>query len=231
MMFISVIIPTLNEESYIGDLLDFLTKHPQKNQFEVIVVDGQSDDQTAEIVKSYNVALHFANASSRALQMNTGAKHAVGDIFYFVHADVQLVSSFVDDILKAEEQGFNSGCFRFRFVKPSNPLLYINGFFTRFPFEWCRGGDQTLFITREAFDRVDGFDESYVIMEDYDLLSRLKKNSVPFKIIPKSVQVSSRKYEANSYLKVQMANLKAMKMYRKGFNPKEIKDFYMQALN
>lgn len=228
---ISIIIPTLNEENHIGDLLQFLTQHPQNDMFEIIVVDGHSGDKTVEIVKTFNTALYFSNPCSRALQMNDGAAHAKGDILYFVHADVHLIPSFVDDIFQSVGQGFDSGCFRFKFDRPTNPLLHINSFFTRFPFRWCRGGDQTLFITRKAFDRVDGFNERYVIMEDYELLDRLGEANISFQVIPKSIKVSARKYEKNSYLKVQTANLKAMKMYKKGTNPEHIKEFYAQALN
>ncbi len=230
-MLISVIIPTLNEEKYISSLLNFLIHHPQKDQFEVIVVDGNSQDQTGEIVKSYNVPLYFSNQRSRALQMNEGAKHATGRVFYFVHADVQLISSFVDDISETVNGGIASGCYRFCFDRPPNPLLHINGFFTRFPYKWCRGGDQTLFITKKAFEKIGGFDGRYVIMEDYDLLDRLEEENISFKVLSKSVKVSARKYEANSYLKVQLANLRAMKMYKRGDSPEEIKKFYTRALN
>lgn len=230
-MLISVIIPTLNEEKHIGTLLEFLTNHAQKDQFEVIVVDGKSDDNTAAITKSFDVPLYFADPCSRAIQLNSGAEQANGDILYFVHADVQLVPSFVDDIIKSVSEGKESGCYRFKFDQPSNPLLHINGFFTRFPFKWCRGGDQTLFITKEAFGKINGFDERFVIMEDYDLLDRIEQKNIAFQIIPKSVKVSARKYEENSYLKVQLANLKAMKMYKKGVSPISIKKFYTTALN
>lgn len=228
---ISVIIPTLNEEEHIGAILDFLKDHPLQDQFEVIVVDGNSTDRTLSIVNSYNVFPCSTEHCSRALQMNIGARHAKGDILYFVHADVKLIPSFVDDIIDAIRRGFVSGCYRFKFDHPRNPLLHINGFFTRFPFKWCRGGDQTLFISKEAFDEIGGFDERYVIMEDYDLLDRLEHKGMSFKVIPKSVKVSARKYLSNSYLKVQMTNLKAMKMYKRGVSPHAIKNFYAQALD
>ncbi|WP_425391433.1 TIGR04283 family arsenosugar biosynthesis glycosyltransferase [Ekhidna sp.] len=231
MVFISIIIPTLNEEQYIGHLLQFLQKHPQQSHFEVIVVDGGSIDQTKEIVKTFNVTLHEADKASRAHQMNEGARLASGDILYFVHADTQLVDSFVNDIQSSIEQGIKSGCYRFKFKDPKNPLLHINGFFTRFPFKWCRGGDQTLFISKADFDTIGGFNERYVIMEDYDMLDRLEKHNIPFNVLPKSVKVSARKYNENSYLKVQIANLKAMKMYKRGEDPEKIREYYCGALD
>ncbi|MEQ9007681.1 MAG: TIGR04283 family arsenosugar biosynthesis glycosyltransferase, partial [Ekhidna sp.] len=196
-MVISIIIPTLNEENYIGTLLTFLSSHPLKDQFEIIVVDGGSTDATATIVKEYDCRLTSTTIQSRAHQMNEGAKLAKGDVLYFVHADTQLIPSFVDDIETAIQAGANSGCYRFKFYKPKNPLLHINGYFTRFPFKWCRGGDQTLFIKKDLFGSLGGFDEHYVIMEDFELLDRLERQNVPFMVLPKSVKVSARKYEKN----------------------------------
>lgn len=229
-MLISIIIPTLNEEECISSLLRFLVNHPDRAQFEIIVVDGGSTDKTLGVVQSFGLEAYQTMVASRAHQMNEGARKANGDMLYFVHADTQLLTSFAKDIFQAISSGFQSGCYRFRFLNPKNPLLHINGFFTRFPFKWCRGGDQTLFITREAFNRVGGFDERFVIMEDYDMLDRLQESRISFTVLPKSVKVSARKYDKNSYLKVQLANLKAMKMYRRGESPKLIKEFYYQAL-
>lgn len=227
-MFISVIIPVLNEENHIGKLLSFLDEHPQKNQFEVILVDGGSLDNTLSIINTHNVLVVQTKQSSRAHQMNEGVKVAKGDILYFVHADIEIVDSFVDDITASIKSGVKSGCYRFKFARTKNPLLHINGFFTRFPFKWCRGGDQTLYLTRKCFNELGGFNEAYVIMEDYDLLDRLTE---PLKIIPKSVKVSARKYDKNSYMKVQLTNMKAMKMYRRGVKPTVIKEFYLRELN
>jgi rSAM/selenodomain-associated transferase 2 len=226
-VFISIIIPTLNEETTIEKLLNFLENHPQKQLFEVIVVDGGSTDETVQLLKDSKSKFIQTTTASRAHQMNEGAKKAKGDILYFVHADVELLISFVDDISDSIKSGFNCGCYRFKFNQPKNPLLHINGFFTRFPFQWCRGGDQTLFIARAYFNQIGGFNEKFVIMEDYDILDRLTE---PLKIIPKSVKVSSRKYEKNSYMKVQLTNMKAMKMYRKGVEPEKIKAYYWEKL-
>ncbi|WP_420318894.1 TIGR04283 family arsenosugar biosynthesis glycosyltransferase [Ekhidna sp.] len=230
-MLISIIIPTLNEETYIGQLLGYLNNHPQKDSIEIIVVDGGSQDKTLSIAGLHEGTLIETKIASRAHQMNEGAKQANGTILYFVHADTQLVDSFVQDIHVAHQNGFKSGCYRFKFHQPQNPLLHINGFFTRFPFKWCRGGDQTLFIDKGVFESIDGFDEKYVIMEDYDILDRIDAHQIPFKVIPKSVKVSSRKYDDNSYMKVQLTNLKAMKMYKHGTDPSEIRKFYCQSLD
>ncbi len=104
-----------------------------------------------------------------------------------------------------------------------------NSFFTRFKVLWCRGGDQTLFIDKATFDQNSGFNEKYVIMEDFEFIQRLW-NKHPFKIIPKSVSVSARKYELNGYFKVNLANLKLYRMFKKGCNPAILKKKYMELI-
>ncbi len=227
-MRISVIIPTYFEENTISRLLDFLCQPIYRSQIEVIIVDGGSKDNTVAIARQYPVKLITAEKASRPHQMNLGAKHAMGEIFYFVHADVQLVSSFVEDIEQAL-QTCEAGCYRYVFDS-SHTLLKINAFFTRFPMMWCRGGDQTLFITRNLFEQLGGFDEYFEVMEDFDLIRRIKEHT-RFHIIPKSVIVSARKYDHNSYLKVQWVNLKAFRMFKRGVTPIEIRKYYKQALN
>lgn len=226
---VSVIIPVLNEEKLIEGLLSFFCACNLQESFEIIVVDGGSTDKTISICQSFSVRLLSTRTASRAHQMNTGAKSANGDILYFVHADSLPPITFLRDINKAVLDGFEAGCYRFKFRDKNNPLLYINDFFTRLPFQWCRGGDQTLFITQRLFNQLGGYDEDFVIMEDFELLDRIMA-VVKFKIMPKSVYLSSRKYKMNAYLKVQLANMKAMRMFRNGVNPREIRSFYKKAL-
>lgn len=227
---LSIIVPTLNEGEYLTDLLSFLSSNPAKDQYEVLVVDGGSSDNTVEIAEQFNVKLLVSDKSCRATQMNLGAKNAVGETLYFVHADIGLVPSFVSDIKLALRQGYLSGCYSGKFVGPAHPLLKVNAWFTKFSFSWCRGGDQTLFITKEHFDELGGYNEDFVIMEDYELLDKLLQKK-SFKVIKKDISISARKYKYNSYLKVQLVNLKAMNMYKRGESTQKIKDYYRNALS
>lgn len=225
---LSVIIPTLNEVDFIGRLLDFLTEHSEQKSFEIIVVDGGSKDGTCdEVVKYANVRMIRSVLASRAIQMNLGAQKARYNVLYFVHADVVLPNSFYDDISHAVQCAPYGG-FRYRFDS-SRWILKINAAFTRFPMLWCRGGDQTLFITKEFFKRLEGFDEHYCVMEDFDMLRRGRKLS-KYHIIPKNVIVSARKYRRNSYWKVQIANFKAFRMFNRGESPQRIRTYYKLAL-
>lgn len=213
-MKISIIIPTLNEAQNITKLLQFLTSLPQ-TYAEIIVVDGGSTDKTVEIASTYKEVQCFAtDLRSRAKQMNFGAKKAKGDMLYFVHADVMPLASYAEDIKAAVDEGYEFGCYRFKF-DIEHSALKVNAYFTRFNRMFCRGGDQTLFITKSLFEKYGGFDSYYSIMEDFDFIRRVRKKE-KFKIIPKSVVVSARKYDHNSYLKVNMINLVSYWMFMMG---------------
>ncbi len=225
---ISVIIPTLNEADNIGNLLQLLKQNEKGNLAEIIVCDAKSEDETISIAKDRRVHVICCKQTCRAHQMNEGAKIATGDILYFVHAHAKPPKTFTKDILKFINKGHDFGCYRFKFDS-KNPLLAVNSFFTRFKVLWCRGGDQTLFIKKDVFEKNGGFNEEYVVMEDFELIKRLWKK-YKFGIIPKSVLVSARKYEFNSYWQVNMANLKIYRMFMKGFHPQILKEKYFQLI-
>ncbi|MDF7820286.1 TIGR04283 family arsenosugar biosynthesis glycosyltransferase [Runella sp. MFBS21] len=228
---ISVIIPTLNEEKNIENLVQHLQKDEDSSIVEIIVVDGGSIDHTLAVALKAGAVAVRSPQKGRAAQMNFGAHMAKGNILYFIHADARPPLGFAQDILGAIQEGFQSGCYRFRFDSPKT-LLKINNYFTRFKLLAVRGGDQTLFITREWFDKLNGFDERYVIMEEYDLLRRLwRQNRSFFKVIPKNVLISARKYDNNSWLRVQIANLVAMTLFKLGTSPLKIAHIYKKMLH
>lgn len=228
-MYLSLIIPTLNEEKNVFELLNHLSDVPDIDQVEILVCDGQSQDRTAAVCANMNIPVVECERG-RAVQMNKGARQAKGDVLYFVHADTRPPLSFVRDIRLALEEGYDMGSYRFRFDS-ANKLLKINNFFTRFNKMWTRGGDQSLFITREVFELLGGYREEFVIMEEYDLLRRAKGQDFRFKILPGDILVSARKYEGNSYLKVQFANLVVFNMFRLGYEPKRILKTYRRLID
>ncbi len=228
---ISVIIPTFNEADTIGRLIETLKEFSNSQVLEIIVVDSpDSTDNTFEIAQSLDILVVKSPQKGRATQMNFGALLASGEILYFVHADTKVNPDYAFDIQKAILTGYDFGCYRYRFDSPSI-LLKINAFFTRLPFIWCRGGDQTLFIRKEDFLKVGKFREDYQIMEDYEFITRANK-VLKFKIIPKNVVVSARKYKTNSYLRVQKANFIVMRMFLNGkASQQEMTETYRRMLD
>ncbi len=225
---ISIIIPTFNEENNIGLLVKYLFAKSNRDLVEIIVVDGQSKDNTKEIARSYGASVHICNIKSRAAQMNLGALHAMGNVFYFVHADAMPPATFYSDICEAIDQQKKAGCFRLKF-KTQSKLLKINSFFTRFKGGYYGGGDQTLYIERDVFNSLGGFNEKYVIMEDFELTKRIKKQ-YGLHLIQKDILISARKYEFNNYFKVNFANLIMLTLYKLGMEPSKLKILYKKLL-
>ena len=228
-MTFSIIIPTLNEAENIGQLVRFLKKNGDSRLLEIIVVDAASTDATAECAHTEGATVLVSQKRGRAVQMNMGARAAKGDILYFIHADCTPPISFLEDIYQAITEGYPIGCYRFQFDN-QRFILRINAYFNRFEPLWCRGGDETLFIKKDTFEKVGGFDENFCIMEEYDFIKRARA-AFPFKIIPKYAIVSARKYETNSWLRVQLANMTAFNMFRFGVSSEKIARTYRQLLN
>ena len=228
-MPISVIIPTFNEVGNIGRLVAELLSHAPAGPVEVLVVDAHSPDGTAEAARQAGATVLLAPRPGRAAQMNFGAAQARGDILYFVHADVGIHPDYAATIGRAVADGYEAGCYRFRFDSP-HPMLRLNSYGTRFKGIMSRGGDQTLFITRALFQRVGGFNEQFVIMEDFEIIRRVRRVA-SFRIVPQEVLVSARKYETNSWLRVQVANLTAFSLFFLKVSPVRIARTYKAMLN
>jgi len=225
----SVIIPTLNEADNIEQLVHRLLEGGGQYLTEVIVVDCGSSDETQDLAKAAGAKVIVSECKSRAVQMNIGAKEATGELLYFVHGDTLPPKNYMQDIQKAIGEGFPMGCFRFRF-NSDRAILKFNNYMTRFNRTFVRGGDQSLFVTREIFEEFGGYREDYIIMEEYDLIEKAQKK-YPFKIIPNEILVSARKYHTNGYLKVQLANATVFTMYRLGFPQERLKKTYSKMLD
>ena len=225
---ISIIIPTFNEENYIGKLVSHLKKNGGEKVLEIIVSDGGSSDHTLVNATQAGASAFISPKKGRAAQMNFGAALAKGSILYFVHADTTPPETFAANIIKALEDGFDFGRFRTKFDS-SSLLLKMNAWLTRFDIFECYGGDQTLFITKEFFQKIKGFNEQQIIMEDYEIVQRAKKFGT-YTIIKKDVLVSARKYEMLSWYRVQKANYKMIKMYKNGEAPHLMVSTYKELL-
>ncbi|WP_412559937.1 TIGR04283 family arsenosugar biosynthesis glycosyltransferase [Winogradskyella sp. MIT101101] len=200
---ISIIIPVLNESETIKDLLYHLIDNASLNSIsEIIVVDGGSTDDTKDIVKSLDLNIVLLDSEKgRAKQMNFGAKHAKGDILYFLHADSFPPNRYDKFIIDEVHKGNNAGCFRLQFDS-NHWWLRLASWLTQFSWRACRGGDQSQFITRALFDEIGGYDENYIIYEDNILINELYKRN-EFVVINKKLRTSARMYDKHGVWKVQ----------------------------
>jgi len=101
--FFSIIIPTLNEEKYLPNLLKDLTKQTfDMSRVEVVHVDGNSDDKTVQVASKFCSKLNLTSLVIKdrnvAIQRNTGAKKAKGEWILFMDADNRLPNYFLDGI-------------------------------------------------------------------------------------------------------------------------------------
>ncbi|MDF4220692.1 TIGR04283 family arsenosugar biosynthesis glycosyltransferase [Maribacter huludaoensis] len=225
---ISIIIPVLNEEKYIKDVLFAISNNAVSNRIkEILVVDGGSTDRTVANAQKHGAMVINSNRG-RAKQMNLGATKATGDVLYFLHVDSLPPKGFDRAILNEINQGFEVGCFQMRF-NSNSPFLKFFSWCTRINHQICRGGDQSLFITRELFNQLDGFNESYIVYEDNEFIQRVYKLK-PFKVISSSVTTSARRYEERGMIRLQyhfgMIHLK----HRLGANPKDLYQYYLKHI-
>lgn len=230
MQDISIIIPTYNEADGIGTLIQYLQEHGGNHIKEIIVSDGGSVDDTISIATAAGAIATLSPDKGRAAQMNHGASIATSSIFYFVHADTFPPVTYASDILTAINSGYAFGRYRTKFDSDKKILLF-NAWFTRFDLFICYGGDQTLFMQRTLFDQIGGFNGSMRIMEDYDIVTRAKSTGARYKIFSSAALVSARKYDTNSWIRVQTANYTIIRMYKKGASQNEMVQRYRELLN
>ncbi|WP_350286272.1 TIGR04283 family arsenosugar biosynthesis glycosyltransferase [uncultured Croceitalea sp.] len=224
---ISIIIPVLNEALLLGQLLNYLKKNSAGNIKEIIIVDGGSTDNTKQIARKCS-AIVLASERGRAKQMNVGAKYAQGELLYFLHADTLPPKDFDQTIVGAHEAGFETGCFRMKF-DTKNPVLKSFAWLSRINHTLCRGGDQSLFVTKDLFGHAGGFNEDYLIYEDSEFIRRLY-DTTKFKILPQWVTTSARKYRQIGWLRVQFHFAMIHFKNYLGAGPKELYQYYQRYL-
>ncbi|MGS2725305.1 TIGR04283 family arsenosugar biosynthesis glycosyltransferase [Psychroserpens sp. BH13MA-6] len=227
---ISIIIPVLNEAENIEKLLFHLIDNASlKHISEIIVVDGGSTDGTRDIIEQSGLKIKVLSApKGRAKQMNVGAKNASGNILYFLHADSFPPNRYDQSIINQVEKGHDAGCFRITFDS-NHWWLRLAGWLTQFSWRACRGGDQSLFITKALFEDIGGYDENYIIYEDNILINQLYKRQ-EFVVINKKLQTSARMYRKHGIWKLQYHYWTIYVKKWFGASPEELFAYYKRHL-
>ena len=224
----SVIIPTLNEERYLGATLQRLTGAPQTTSFEFIVADGGSTDATLEIARRYGARVVHA-PRGRAAQMNAGALAATGRSFLFLHADTLPPADFTDHFPVDTE--VVPACFRLRFRgQESSVFLRLYSYCTRFDIDAFRFGDQALWVLRRDFEAVGGYPADWQLLEDNYLVRRLRRHCGGFRILPDAVTTSPRKYVRNGFVYTQLVYTLLYTLYRCGAGQRALLFLYRVLL-
>jgi rSAM/selenodomain-associated transferase 2 len=228
---LSIIIPIYNEAENLPKQLTFLSQKAELYPIEIILSNSiDTTDNSAEISKQYeNVKFYDSFIKGRAKQMNFGASKAKGDILLFLHADVQLPEDFYEQVIKAIADGNKMGFFCYRFDR-STFMLNINSYFTKTDGVFAGAGDQCQFFTREAFESLGGFNEKFCIMEDFEIMDKVRKHKIPYTIIQSQAIVSARKYDKGSWLKVNLINGYVFLKYKLGTKPEKLRRIYKSLL-
>jgi hypothetical protein len=109
-------------------------------------------------------------------------------------------------------------------------LLNFYAWCTRFDIDAFRFGDQSLFITAELFKQVGGFREDHIVMEDQEIVKRIKKTA-PFKVLPDEVTTSSRKYLANGVVRLQCVFTLIFMLYKAGVSQSKLVLIYKKLIH
>ena len=220
-MRISVVIPTFHEAARVGAAI--ASARATLGDCEVIVVDAESDDGTATAARTAGARVVVA-AGTRGEAMNAGARIANGGALLFLHADTTLPDG-AGDAVRVALGTADGGAFRLRF-DDRRPVLeaftHLRGRFFRPVY-----GDQAIFVVRTTFDRLGGY-RPLAIMEDYDLVSRLRSTG-RFTLLDLPVETAARRHRDRGALRTVTRIWAIQCLYHLGVPPARLARYYPPA--
>lgn len=224
-MKFSIIIPTLNEQENIKSCLQSL--QPLRQQAEIIVVDGGSDDETLTVAQPLADKILRCDAG-RARQMNIGTQYAEGEILIFLHADTSLPDNALTLIGKHLSNKVHWGRFDICLTGAHWMLPVIATMMNwRSRLTGIATGDQVIFVTRTTFEKVNGYPH-ISLMEDISLCKRLKKRSSPLCLSAK-VHSSARRWQQFGVFKTILLMWSLRLGYFFGTHPGTLAQLYKEG--
>lgn len=239
MQSVSIIIPTYNEEACLAQVLDSL-KQLDPKPFEIILVDGGSNDATLAIASQYRLKILHSLKLGRAAQMHLGARQASGEVLCFLHADTfppKDLIAVVSDTLAQESvalAGFRSvmkGLSEQQVTTLHNriktyyaPFIY-NPYRTLFKGLRLLFGDQLLFCRKPDYLTSGGFNAEMMIMEEADLCVKMNRLG-RIKQIPQKVYSSDRRVVKWGVLKSNAIFILIASLWALGFSNQRLAKFY-----
>lgn len=223
---VSVIVPVLHETAVIEQTCAHLLAACGGRNAEIIIVDGDPRGSTINRVDSQQIRTLTASRG-RAAQMNAGASAARGRLLLFVHADTRLPESAVRDVLEiCRRPSIAGGAFLLSidskkgFFRAAQAWANLRCRLTRIPY-----GDQAVFMKKRIFRAFGGYAD-IPLMEDIDLMQRLKRNGFKIALIRKPVQTSARRWEKEGRIYGMIRNNLLSCLYYAGVKPALLKKFY-----
>jgi rSAM/selenodomain-associated transferase 2 len=222
----SIIIPVLHEAAIINALLESLHQLQYQNLFEIIVVDGSKTQDTLQVIMDPKVK-KITSLQGRGHQMNEGAKHASGEILIFLHADTFLPAnalSLIDQVF--HDKQYVGGAFTLR-IRPQTWFLDIIAAYSTLRSQISRApyGDQVIFLRKNCFDEVGGYPD-IPLMEDVELMRRIKKKKLKIIILPNPVFTSDRRWHVEGHLYTLLRDNIIIFLYLCGVPAEKLARFY-----
>ncbi len=222
---ISIVIPTLNEGEYLEETLSAL-KNQTYQDFEIIVSDSKSEDDTQKIAGKYGARIVVSERRGPAFGRNRGAEVAKGDVLLFLDADTILSRTALEGIDKTmKEKEVAAGTCAFYPLRggPFDWLLFALAnaaarIMIRFGVPQDPGNCG--FYRREIYEKMGGIREDLKLNETHDLAMRTRPYG-NFVYIKVPAFTSLRRYKKAGYMETIMIYLKAAITY---FNENNVPD-------
>jgi len=222
----SVIIPVLHETNKINSLIEHLHALEGGRNSEVIIVDGSPTKDTINAINDEKI-ISISSEKGRAKQMNAGASIARGEILIFLHADTKLPEDAFQKIRGVLEEGrYVGGAFYLRIDSDRvifKLISHITSFLsrlTRIPY-----GDQTIFIKKDYFNRIGRYGD-IPVMEDAELMRKIKRERKKICIIRDNVKTSPRRWEEKGIFYTILINQMIRILYFLGVSPDKLTKFF-----
>lgn len=225
MCALSIIIPTYFEESGIKVLLNHVLEAVAPiNGVEIIVVDGDSGDQTIAAARAMGVCVYRSHRS-RALQMNLGAARAHGDYLLFLHSDTRLPDNFAETWEQMITRGATWGFFPLRLSGSHWPFRFLERAIScRARLTHVATGEQGIFVHRNAWRLLGGY-RPLALMEDVDFSRRLRRLARPA-IATACVETSSRRWQEQGIIRTLLMTLCLRTGFWLGVDAQRLTRFY-----
>jgi len=223
---ISIIIPVINEQTGINQTIKKIYHQAFSGILEVIVVDGHKDGTTISCIENREV-IKLGSAPGRSFQMNSGARTASGRILLFLHCDTVLPENALESVqglmvnhcIKAGafDLSIDKKGFVYRIIEKTASL---RSRITKIPY-----GDQAIFIRQDYFFKIGQYRE-IAIMEDVDLMLRIKKDKARFQFLNNCALTSPRRWEKEGVIFTTIRNWTILTMFFSGIKPEKLAGFY-----
>lgn len=223
---ISIILPVFREEEGIREIIAHLRGLDNGSAAEIIVVDADPGRGTIGLISDSGVVT-ATSAPGRAVQMNHGASLAAGDVLLFLHADTFLPHDALARVRACmEDRRFAAGAFDLgirsdrKIFRITERYVALRTRTTRVPF-----GDQAIFMRRDYFQSIGGY-RPIPLMEDVELMTRIRKRGDRICLIPEKVMTSARRWEREGVLYSTLRNWMLQALYVLGVPPERLAQWY-----